>query len=962
MKLKILLLLLLTASIFSYSQPIPGLNYQPMGNANTLTEWQGIVRGRVGIIIAAYPDTTSANLTILKNIPYSMIATPPSHVWIRNSTAKVWVEFGGGGSIGGAGNLSPLFTTGVSGSNITFALSNTNQYTLFGRTAAGNGLPSFINSIDSNLVSGLHTENYYNTKYGKVTSVSTGNLSPIFTAAFSNPTTTPALAFTLSSTTNYTLLGRASGTGVPSYLTSIDSNWVPTLHSELYYNTKYAPINIGVGEVNVGQNLGGGIANYSGKSGVTLQFNSFNSKYFKLSSNLLSIPILDSNSYIHIVKKSGYNETGFWKNDSIFFSKAVRIHGTGFTIDTTASDDSTIDYNITVSGGITGAGNLSPLFTTGVSGSNITFALSNAAAYSLYGRASGTGVPSFIVGIDSNWIPALHSENYYNTLYQKIIKFGADFVKVGDSLFLRGDWVNVDDFGADSSLADNTAKFRAAIATGKDVIVPSKTYKFAGAGDGSVMLTLVAKYQRMKGVGAATLYITTNDKIIRPDTSSIIEELNFKGTGLGDGASIYQAAIWVAVHPYAKIINCNFEDIAGLAQANGGGGINICCLAPNDQMGLVMYGNHFKRCKGGIVASNRGEYWDGSGNEFDSCLIAMFSESGNFTFNHNIIIGGSYGTGIKLTMGTNGAHGNITNNLINHTKTPFDFDGITFGTGMNIANNYTFYGVHRYKDCNNIRFSTSGYDQIDSVIYDNCHFFQEDNVWWGTNQSGVKVPVYYKNGSDSVTKIGAVRMNAATVITWLDQFYADSVKFEGSAFIFKHLPNSAAADRIVLQKSSNGQLEYGGLGANISIAENNLVVNLSAASLQADTIPLFTFGGGGANAGDTSAFTTTTIYGSFKNDGVDTFIITKMVIVMQGTSDTLDVNVYYNDTVNVIGTKLKTTDVHCNNNYTGTSVTSFDNPKIPPGNWVWCKSPAVVDGRKPTYLSVTLIGIKIRNQ
>ena len=45
----------------------------------------------------------------------------------------------------------------------------------------------------------------------------------------------PALA----SQSAYTLFGRAASTGVPSFLASIDSNFIPTLHSEGYYNTKY---------------------------------------------------------------------------------------------------------------------------------------------------------------------------------------------------------------------------------------------------------------------------------------------------------------------------------------------------------------------------------------------------------------------------------------------------------------------------------------------------------------------------------------------------------------------------------------------------------------------------------------------------------------------------------------------------------------------------------------------------
>lgn len=50
------------------------------------------------------------------------------------------------------------------------------------------------------------------------------------------------LPLTLNNQSAYTLFGRGSGSGAPSFLSSIDSNWIPTLHSEGYYNTKYKPI------------------------------------------------------------------------------------------------------------------------------------------------------------------------------------------------------------------------------------------------------------------------------------------------------------------------------------------------------------------------------------------------------------------------------------------------------------------------------------------------------------------------------------------------------------------------------------------------------------------------------------------------------------------------------------------------------------------------------------------------
>ncbi len=137
-------------------------------------------------------------------------------------------------------------------------------------------------------------------------------------------------------------------------------------------------------------------------------------------------------------------------------------------------------------------------------------------------------------------------------------------------------------------------------------------------------------------------------------------------------------------------------------------------------------------------------------------------------------------------------------------------------------------------------------------------------------------------------------------------------------------------------------------------------VNTQRFTMNIDTVALFTFGAGAGNAGDTAAFSTSSLYGSFYVGPTDTLVVTKMVVVMQGTNDTLSVRVQWNDSLNVAGTKLVNTPSPVNNNYTGNSITTFDNYKIPPGNFVWCDSPTVVSGRKPKYLSVTLIGYKSR--
>jgi hypothetical protein len=72
-------------------------------------------------------------------------------------------------------------------------------------------------------------------------------------------------------------------------------------------------------------------------------------------------------------------------------------------------------------GSITWPGTIYSTPTTGsVSGNTITFspALATQSAHTIFGRGSASGTPSFLASIDSNWIPTLHSESYYNTKYQ----------------------------------------------------------------------------------------------------------------------------------------------------------------------------------------------------------------------------------------------------------------------------------------------------------------------------------------------------------------------------------------------------------------------------------------------------------------------------------------------------------------------------------------------------------------
>ncbi len=134
-------------------------------------------------------------------------------------------------------------------------------------------------------------------------------------------------------------------------------------------------------------------------------------------------------------------------------------------------------------------------------------------------------------------------------------------------------------------------------------------------------------------------------------------------------------------------------------------------------------------------------------------------------------------------------------------------------------------------------------------------------------------------------------------------------------------------------------------------------------TLQSDSIPQFVFLGGGGNAGDTTAFTTSTVYGSYRVH--DTTIITSINAVMiAGTTplgtDTLGIQIYFNDSINVTTggsvRLLNAATLGINSVTTGTVDASFANNTVYPGERVFCKSPGIVVGRKPIYFECTVYG------
>ncbi len=254
----------------------------------------------------------------------------------------------------------------------------------------------------------------------------------------------------------------------------------------------------------------------------------------------------------------------------------------------------------------------------------------------------------------------------------------------------------------------------------------------------------------------------------------------------------------------------------------------------------------------------------------------------------------------------------------------------------------------------------------------NSNYFEEQFV----GQANLRR--LYSNGNmtigSSVTTDNGYKLEVGGKIKGDDSLWSTSgVRFSG-------LPTTAQA-RVVMINGTTGNLYsvdttglFAGGGGGGPFYDSTLMASTkrlkdTAAAIRlsiptnvvsrADIYPIATFGGGGGNAGDTTSFTTSTIYGSFyTGEGLDTLSITGMNIGLQGTSPNVTVTVYWNDSLNVTAgaVKLVNAGSAATNIYTGTSVTTFDNWKIPPGVWVWVKTTVVAT--KPTYLTVTLQGFR----
>ena len=296
---------------------------------------------------------------------------------------------GGGGSVTQftAGNLSPLLTTNVSNptttpsltfslvtqpsglvyaSPLTGAAGNPTFRQLGGQDVSGiflGGTNITLTPSGSNIT--LSAAGSSNTN-GTVTSVTVGNLSPLFTSTTNTPTTTPTTSFSQVTQTGNSLFASPSGGGSGN----------PTFRNLTGNDVASALIN---GTNTTVQNNGG-----------TIQINVPSPSYPVTS-------VSNSDGTLTISPSTGAVVASI--------ASSAALPGSPTTSTPSAGDNSTkiattAFVNTLVSGAtastVTGAGNLSPLFTTSTGSHTISFSLSNAGAGTVFGNFGGSYRSTFL--------------------------------------------------------------------------------------------------------------------------------------------------------------------------------------------------------------------------------------------------------------------------------------------------------------------------------------------------------------------------------------------------------------------------------------------------------------------------------------------------------------------------------------------------------------------------------------
>lgn len=376
--------------------------------------------------------------------------------------------------------------------------------------------------------------------------------------------------------------------------------------------------------------------------------------------------------------------------------------------------------------------------------------------------------------------------------------YGNDFELDVDSLFLKGAWVNLIDYGGNpDGVTNNNAALTAAIATGKNVFVPRGRYVLSAG------IQLQAG-QTIFGVGYNSVFKTSaNDRMLWANDNTTIAGLRFVGDGKGSGKT-FQSGILLFSCIKFDISHCWFDSLAGAAQQNGGGGIYGSAISASNSAGGRISNCTFYNNNGGLVLSQRSEYITISNITAENNTVGVGIGSGNIVLNGAIIENNR--TGILIYDGTNDGHGVISSVLSNHNDTSLAIRGIAHDVGFQITNSDFYYGKLSFTNSHNIRFVNCNFDQLDSVSINGSTNLQRSSCWWGKTQAGVKIPINIFNGGEDFATMGEVRYDNSTTTYWINQKKADTVLFAGQ-FYLTGIPNGGVAADSVLVATSTGQVK-----------------------------------------------------------------------------------------------------------------------------------------------------------
>jgi len=283
--------------------------------------------GTFGITYTSgYSLPTTASQSLWDNAYTNRITTANAPLFIASNTIRVdtTTRTTGLATLGKVYNDSLVLATAIAtkASGTVTSVARTNGLGISASIANPTTTPNITIAVDTSDASVLSRQRAATTyTAGAIDSIRFNNSGILHTtpAAYSKSGTTGVVTQTLANQSAYTLFGRASGTGTPSFLTSIDSLFVPALHTENYYNTKYlTPTTAATtyypltgGNLTAGASIGYPKIVYPSTpaSGfVTMGFNTSNNFFYK-----------NENGYLRIHKHQ------FNGDDSVYYPNKARV-------------------------------------------------------------------------------------------------------------------------------------------------------------------------------------------------------------------------------------------------------------------------------------------------------------------------------------------------------------------------------------------------------------------------------------------------------------------------------------------------------------------------------------------------------------------------------------------------------------------------------------------------------------